>query len=554
MQRYIQPGTVGYLLFLSYFLVHSAFASDVYIKVDDNEVGQGILRQRGSECLVVTPAHVVENALKIDLTTADKSKYSAELLGLFPGDLGVLRLNGDHASVCRNASWSDAIPLDALLEREKEGELRTMLADGSIRIVPVDIVVYDKYRSIYVRPRNTADAISKGESGSLLYVSGQLAGMLLSAKDNIGSVLRQDALINALALFFGEEHKNGRPGAAQFNRAKKAPPAVPEKKGSDEQEFSGVIVQSAMAEHRIKLEANSPVRLNLSATEGRGKYDVELLDSGRKVVYRDSFQRYSEAQAVTIPFTAPRSDTYILRILGTGGEVKYAIKILPIASDSQLRSEANVIQVDGGAAEGLIAKGAVAEYRIKLEQNSPIRLNFSATGDNGEYRVEILDATQKAVYRDPAKRYSGTQAVTLPFTAAKSGTYFLHIIGAEGEGRYAVKALSIASDSQLRGEANLIQVDGRAVEGVIAQGAVADYRIELKANSPIRLDFSATGGDGKYKVEILDSTGRAVYQDPYKRFSVTETATIPFTASKSDTYFLQITGTEGEVNYTVRIL
>jgi hypothetical protein len=503
---------------------------------------------------VVTPAHVVENAFKIDLTMTDRSKYSAELLGLFPGDIGVLRLDGAHPSVCRHVSWSDAISLDSLLEREKQGELRIMLADGSIRIVPVDIVVYDKYRSINVRPRNTADAISKGESGSLLYISGQLAGMLLFAKDNIGSVIRQDALANTLALFFGEDNKTGKQGAAQVNRMKKAPPSIPEKKGSNEQEFSGVIAQSAMAEHRIKLEANSPVRLKLSATEGRGKYDVELLDSNRKVVYRDSFQQYSEAQAVTVPFTAPTSDTYFLHILGTGGDVKYAIRILPIASDAQLRSEANVIQVNGAAVEGIIAKGAVAEYRINLEENSPIRLSFSASGDNGAYRVEILDATQKAVYRNPSKRYSGNEAVAIPFTAPKNGTYFLHIIGTEGEGRYAFKVLSIALDAQLRGEANSIQVGGRAVEGLIAQGAVADYRIELKANSPIRLDFSATGGDGKYKVEILDSTGRAVYQDPYKRFSVTETATIPFTASKSDTYFLQITGTEGEVSYTVRVM
>ncbi len=554
LQPYIKYGTVLFLLFVNVFLVPTAFASNVYIKVDDNEVGQGVLRQRGSECLIVTPAHIIENAFKIDLTVADRSKYSAEILELFPGDIGVLRLIGDYASVCRQASWSDAINLDSLLEMEKQGELRTMLADGSIRITPVDIVAYDKYRNINVRPKNKEDAIAKGESGSSLYISGQLAGMLLTIKGDIGNVIRQDTLANIISLFFRDERKSIKQGVVQQSRVKIASETAQEKSSDNGQEFSGVIAQSAVAEYRVKLEGNSPVRLVLSATGDREKFTIEILDSARRVVYQSLQKRFSGTESVNIPFTPPRSDTYSLHIIGVEGEGKYAVKILPIAFDAQLRAVANVLQVGGPPAEGMLAKGAIAEYRIKLEENSPIRLNFLATGDEGQYTVEILDSTGKMVYREPTLRYSEAETIHFPFTPPKNDVYFLHIVGAEGEGRYAVKILSIAFDAQLRSEANVLQSGGPAAEGRVAKGTIAEYRFKLEANSPMRLNFLATGGDGRYRVEILDSTGKIIFRDPYKFFSGAETANIPFTASRSDIYSLHIIGTEGEVQYTVRIL
>ncbi len=554
MQRYFQPITVWIFFFLQCFSVHSALASDVYIRVDDNEVGQGIMRQRGSGCLIVTPAHVVENALKIDVLTADRARYPAEILELFSGDISVIRFKGDDAAACRNASWSEATNLNLLLEVEKQGELRTMLGDGSIRITPVDIVAYDKYRNINVRPKNRTDAISKGESGSPLYIAGKLSGMLLFVKNDIGNVIRQDALTNTLSLFFSDSNQVGRQGAIPLDREKIAQPSSQEKVNSNEQGFSGVIVQSAAAEHQIKLEGNSPIRLSFSATEGQGRYSVELLDTSRRVLYRGTFKRYNANETVTVPFTAPKTDTYSLHITGIEGELKYSIKTAAIASDAQLRGVGNVIHVGGNAVTGILAQGAVAAYRIKLEGNSPIRLVSAATGEQGKYKIEILDSTGKTVYQALSKSYIGTETVTIPFTALKNDTYTLHLIGTEGEGQYAVKILPIASDAQLRGEANVLQIGGVAVEGVIAQGAVAEYRLKLEANNPISLISSATGDQGVYNVELLDSSGKIVYRDPYHRLSGRETAHVPFNVSKSDTYALRLIGIEGEGRYALNII
>jgi flavin-binding protein dodecin len=443
--------------------------------------------------------------------------------------------------------------LNALLEMEKQGELRTMLADGSIRITDVDIVSYDKYRNINIRPRNSLDAISKGESGSPLYIAGQFSGMLLSVKNDIGNVIRQDAMANTLSLFFGDTVKVGQLSRTQLNNSIKVTSNSPEKAPVNELEFSGVIAKSAVTVHSMKLEENSLVRLNFSATGDSEKFNFEIWDASRKVVYRNPSKHYSGTETFTIPFTPPKNDTYSIYITGIEGEGQYKVKISSIALDAQLRSEANVIQVDGNAVTGIIAQGAVAEYRVNLEKNSPIRLSFSATGDQGKYTVEILDSTGKAVFRNPSKHYSGTEAFAVPFTPPNNDTYSLHIIGTEGEGKYKVKIGSIALDSQLRGEANVLQAGDDAVEGVIAQGAVAEYQIKVEANNPIRLNLFATGDHGKYNVEILDSTGKAVYLDPYKRYSGTETTNIPFATSKSDMYSLRIIGIEGECRYSLNV-
>ncbi len=553
MNLYCKLGIALASLFVTCFFVQSTSASDAYLKIDNNEFGQGVFRQRGRECLVIAPTHVVENAFKIDITTEEKKNYSAEMLESFPGDISVLRFVNEDALICRSVTWSGRANVNALLEIEKQGELRTMLADGSIRITAVDIVGYDKYRNINVRPRNQEDAIAKGASGSPLFIAGQFSGILLSVKKDVGNVIRLDALTNTLSLFFGDTLQSGRQGpmTIQVSNAKKSNVSAPGKGGSDELEFSGVIAKSAVVTHTMKLGGNSPVRINFSTTGDAEKFSFEIWDSARKIVYRNPSKQYSGTESFSVPFTPPENDTYSMHITGTEGEGKYKFKISPIVSDAQLRSEENILQFGGNAVTGIIAQGAVAVYRVNLEENSPIRLNFFSTGDQGKYAVEMVNSTGKSVYRNAAVQYSGTETFSLPFTPPASDVYLLNIKGTEGEGKYKFKIGMIASNAQLRGEANVLQVGGNPVEGVIAQGAVAEYRLKVEANAPIRLNFLATGDSGKYKAEILDSTGKAVYLDPHRRYSGTETVTIPFATSKSELYFVRIIGAEGECRYTL---
>lgn len=533
----------------SLVLTRPGMASDVFIKTDDNEIGQGIFRQRGSECLIITPLHVIENAFKIDVTLADKQNFSAEMIESFPGDISVLRFKHNDSIRCKYLNQSNETQLDTLLEVEQHGELRTMLADGSIRIIPVNIIGYDKFRNIHVTPQDSSINFVKGESGSPLFIAGYFSGVLLSVKNNVGIILRSDALSQTVSLFFNDALKNKTQSI--FRKKSEGIPDKPVKKtiAANEQEFSGVIAKSAVAEHTIRLEGNSPVRLSFFPTGDNELFNVEILDSERKIVFQNKKRAFSGSDSVKIPFTPPHNDTYSIFILGTKGEGKYAFKVAPITYNTYLRGESNALDIGGSTVQGTIAQGAVAEYRVFLEENSPVRLHLPATEDQVRYSLDILDMTGKSLYRNSSKQYSATDSVNLPFTPPKDGEYLVRLKGTEGEGTYFIQLLPIASNSQLRGKENVLSITDGAAEGVIAQGAVAEYQINLEAMRPIRFYFAASGDPGQYNVEVVDSTGVAVYINPSKRYSGTETFVIPFTAPKKDTYIIRIHGIDGECKY-----
>ncbi|MDR2548711.1 MAG: serine protease [Desulfobulbus sp.] len=532
----------------------SAIASDAYIRTDNNETGQGVLRQRGDECLVITPLHVVDDALQIEVTLADKHRYPAELIESFPGDLSVLRIAAADSIPCKAGTYYANIPLDTLLAAEKSGELRTMLADGSIRIVPVNIVGYDQFRTIHILPQDAATPLAKGESGSPLYIAGRFAGMLLSVANNVGNVVRSDALAQTVALFF-EDRARRAPSAAVPKKSEMpaAEKALHKEMAGKEQEFSGIVAKSAAVEHTIKLEGNSPVRLSFIPTGDTEQFNLEILDSARRIVYQNKNRPLSGTDAARIPFTPPRNDVYSLFIIGTKGEGKYAFTVTPITTNARLRSQANTLHLGGGAAQGLIAQGAVAEYGVALEENSPVRLVLPASEDRLRYSLDIVDVAGRSVYRDAARVHSVGDPAAIAFTPPKTGRYTIRLKGVEGEGAYGLQLLPIASNAQLRGEANVLTIGGAQAEGSIAQGAVAEYRLQLEALQAVRFYFSGAGDSGKYTIEIVDSAGGPVYLNPTRRYDGAESFVLPFAAPKTDVYTLRLTGTDGECRYAVGI-
>jgi len=529
-----------------------AVASDVYIKADENETGQGIFRQRTNECLIITPAHVVENALVIEATSADRSHYQAEMIELFPGDLSVLRLKTDHNIACRQAPWPSREQLNAVLATEQQGELHTMLADGSIRKVPVEVIGYDKYRNINIRPVDQEDALAKGASGSPLYLDGQPAGMLLSVNNGVGNVIRQDALANAIALFFDEGDRGG--GAKPTPPGADAPKPPPKSAASqNDSVFTGTILTNVAKEHAITLKENSPMQITLAPTGDQVRYAVELIDSSNRVSCSRSLKNLLLDAEVSFPCTPLATDKFALRVTGTGGEGAYKIALAPITSDAALRSDKNIINVDGEAQSQTIVKNAVAEYKVKLYRNSPVRIVQSLHGDDYKYTTEISDSTEKIVFRSLCAPRPDRAPITTPFTPQATDAYVVRVLGTEGAGQYTLALQSIAFDAQLRGEANVLKIGGSAATGVIAKDAAAEYRFDLEANIPVRLNFPATGDQGSYNAAVLDSAGKVVYSDPYKRIRGQESIFIPFTASKADQYTLRLLGTDGECRYAVTL-
>ncbi|MCL1980760.1 MAG: S1C family serine protease [Proteobacteria bacterium] len=553
-----------------------AMASDAYIRGDQDQTGQGILRQRGEECLVIAPLHVVDDALQIEVTLADKRRYPAEMIESFPGDLSVLRIAAADPIPCKAGAYYANIPLGSLLETEKSGELRTMLADGSIRIIPVNIIGYDQFRAILVMPQDGATPLAKGESGSPLYIAGRFAGMLLSVINNVGNVVRSDTLAHTVALFF--EDKGRRPPVAAAPRKGELPrschtfihkdevAAAPKKSelpaadkalrqevAGKEQEFDGIIAKSATVEHTIKLEGNSPVWLSFVPTGDGVQFNLEILDSARRIVYQNKNWPLSGIDAARVAFTPPRSDVYSLFIIGTKGEGKYAFTVKPITTNAQLRGQSNALHLGGGPVQGILAQGAVAEYSTTLEENSPVRLVLLATDAHLRYNLDFVDGAGRSAYRDSARVYSAAEEVAIAFTPPKTGGYTIRLKGVEGEGAFAMQLQPIASNAQLRGEGNVLVIGGARTEGRIGQGAVAEYRLQLEALQQVGFYFSGAEDSGKYTIEIVDSAGGPVYLNPTGRYGGTESFVIPFAAPKTDIYTLRLTGTDGECGFALSV-
>ncbi len=92
---------------------------------------QGFFRNRGPECFFITPAHVVEDSVDVELTTALREKFEAQVLISYPSDVAILKVIGTQNRDCPLSSWDDGKKLKSLLTVYKEGVIKTKLNDGS---------------------------------------------------------------------------------------------------------------------------------------------------------------------------------------------------------------------------------------------------------------------------------------------------------------------------------------------------------------------------------------------------------------------------------------
>lgn len=185
-------------------LIPTLLSGQTTIYVEANQSGRGILRQRGNECFVITPNHVVENASTILNIYGNKAaKSSCEFLQSAPYDLAILRVNDDVGQDC--SAWNLLKNYEQILNRNNTAFLEIREKSGSVRIVDVNIVEKDA-EYISIRPSIPEMYIVKGWSGSALFVydgsSKVYLGMLSDVDEGIGSVLRTDVMMLTLSTFF----------------------------------------------------------------------------------------------------------------------------------------------------------------------------------------------------------------------------------------------------------------------------------------------------------------------------------------------------------------
>ena len=193
-----------FILLLSF---SSSFVfSQLSVFVKSSEIGNGILCQRGGECFVITPLHVVINSMgEMIIFNEDKIKTTAEIEGEYDSDLAILNTVKNSNLSCKELVVSDYF-LKAL-DNQSSGTVEYLDETGVYNVIHVNITHKDNI-GFTIIPQSGNSSFTKGMSGSSFYFNYKgekiLAGMLMSIEEGFveAFVLQIDDIIRVLSPFF----------------------------------------------------------------------------------------------------------------------------------------------------------------------------------------------------------------------------------------------------------------------------------------------------------------------------------------------------------------
>ena len=161
---------------------------------------RGILRPRGDECFIITPAHAVEMAQPVALTRDGGRRAQGTVVQLdVATDLAIVQADATAAAeLCRAVDpWPSQSDVGQAIERG-DGVLSIVNDDGSSSQIRVQITERDPLRQLVVSPLPGQQPLLQGYSGAALVIDGVLAGMLVSVISDTASRLYGGAFVTRL--------------------------------------------------------------------------------------------------------------------------------------------------------------------------------------------------------------------------------------------------------------------------------------------------------------------------------------------------------------------
>lgn len=189
---------------ISYFFAQAQ--QSVYL--ESSKKGRGILKSRGNECFVITPAHVVKESIKDISITGEKNVLSkGRLVQTLAPDLAIVRVTGGGTQNC--VSWSVPENYFTILDNSIEGYLELVQNNGSKKRTQVFISETDE-DIIIIEPKRINQPFIKGMSGASLFTHYNdekvFLGMLQEIdEDGNGFVFQVDDMERILGGFFVED-------------------------------------------------------------------------------------------------------------------------------------------------------------------------------------------------------------------------------------------------------------------------------------------------------------------------------------------------------------
>ena len=182
-----------------------ARAGQVFVQAAEH--GQGMVRNRGDDCFVIAPDHVIEDADDIEVFGFGRRRAFGWHLKTFPEDVGLVQIEKIKGLDC-SEPWANGAGLETRLQKAQAGVVARIGPDGGMERWQVFISAFDT-EQITVKPIDPGEDFFKGMSGSTLTIDGEVAGMLMSTNPDkrIGIVLRQDYLTDIVRSFFEIDRK-----------------------------------------------------------------------------------------------------------------------------------------------------------------------------------------------------------------------------------------------------------------------------------------------------------------------------------------------------------
>lgn len=194
------------IFFFSILFLQIHAQQSVYL--ESSEKGRGVLKSRGNECFVITPAHVVKESIKNISITGEKNVLSkGRLVQILAPDLAIIRVTEGGTQNCD--SWSMPKNYFTILDNSIEGYLELVQTSGSKKRVQVFISEKDE-EIITIEPKRVNQPFLKGMSGASLFTQYDgkkiFLGMLQEVDENgNGYVYQADDMERILGGFFGDK-------------------------------------------------------------------------------------------------------------------------------------------------------------------------------------------------------------------------------------------------------------------------------------------------------------------------------------------------------------
>ncbi len=198
---------------------------------------------------------------------------------------------------------------------------------------------------------------------------------------------------------------------------------------------------------------------------------------------------------------------------------------------------------------GDLAQGETRSHSFRLNANTPVLIQTQSQG-NLQYSVQIVN-TEKEVLKNWGTYRPSESFYENPFTAEKSGEYYVQVKGHYYDGNYKIHVVFVDDKKNFADTTVSINND-QIISDRIAEGSFDDYELDAEKDQTIVVHTKSDPNSNlNYYVMLFNSIGERVINKGSFRGS-NRYEEFAFTPPDSSKYILRIYGSRGYGSYDIK--